>query len=276
MKRNYYYLVAGLQDITLDIHKLSLSQSEFKEELKNELHSDDYAKAEILFYTYDNINLLNLLAKNDKEFIADGVFSREELEESIKEPSGFLPSYMDRFIEAVKNDEDIISGMSRENQLTFLFYEFTQNLPDGFLKDWFRFNRDMNNVLTALVCRKYDIPYENQVIGNDEISETIRKSPARDFGLSAEISIMDDLLNIAKNDDAQEKEKAIDQLRWKYLDDVTFFEYFTIDKILAFLLKMGMVERWLSIDREHGNDLFMELLEELKSSYKLPESFTEK
>ncbi len=276
MKRNYYYLVAGLQDITLDIHKLSLSRSEFIDELKNELHPDDYAKAEILVYRIDNDNLVNLLAKNDKEFLSGGVFSREEMEESIKEPSGILPGYMVRFIDAVKNDEEIISGMSKENQLTALFYGFTQNLPDGFLKDWFRFNRDINNILTALVCRKYDIPYDNQIIGADETSEAIRKSPARDFGLSAEISIMDDLMNIAKNDDVQEKEKAIDQLRWNYLDDVTFFEYFTIDKVLAFLLKIEMVERWLSIDKEHGNDLFMDLLQELKSSYKLPESFTEK
>jgi hypothetical protein len=63
---------------------------------------------------------------------------------------------------------------------------------------------------------------------------------------------MEDLLNIAKNDDIQEREKAIDQMKWNYLDDVTFFEYFTIDRILAFMIKLGMVERWLAIDREHG------------------------
>ncbi len=276
MKRNYYYLVAGLQDITLDIHKLSMGQVEFRQELETALHPQDYKLTEILFYPYDNSNLLNLLSKNEKEFDTRGNFDQALLEENIKEPTGDLPAYMDEFILSYKSDEPVIPGMSPENQLTALFFRFALNLKDDFLPDWFRFNRDLNNLLTAMVCRKYDIPYENQIIGNDEIADTIRKSHARDFGLSAEIPWLDDLLNIAKTDDVQEREKAIDQLRWNYLEEVTFFEYFTINKILAFTLKLGMVERWLAIDEEHGRKMFKELLEELKSSYKLPETFTEK
>ncbi|MFW5706461.1 MAG: DUF2764 family protein [Bacteroidota bacterium] len=276
MKRNYYYLVAGLQDITLDIHKLSMGQLEFREELRNELHPSDFRNIKVLFFPYDNINLLNLLLKKETGFDERGVFSRETLEENIKEPTGELPAYMDEFIDAVKNDEPIIENMSPENQITTLFYRFTQTLDSEFLVNWFRFNKHLNNLLTASICRKYDIPYENQIIGNDEISEAIRKSHARDFGLAAEIDWLDDLLNIVKKDDVQEREKAVDLLKWRYLDDVTFFEYFTADKIMAFTLKLGMVERWLTLDREHGGKMFMRLLNELKSSYKLPESFTEK
>ncbi len=276
MKRNYYYLVAGLQDITLDIHKLSMGQVEFRQELKTALHPKDYKLTEILFYPFDNSNLLNLLNKSDLDLDPRGNFDQALLEENIKETTGELPSYMDKFIIAFKEDEPVIAGLSHENQLTALFYRYTQNLKDDFLPEWFRFNRDLNNLLTAMICRKYDIPHENQIIGDDETSDTIRKSHARDFGLSAEIPWLDDLLNIAKNDDVQEREKAIDQLRWKYLEEVTFFEYFTIDKILAFTLKLGMVERWLAIDHEHGSKMFKELLQELKSSYKLPETFTEK
>lgn len=276
MKRNYYCLVAGLQDISLDIHKLSMGQLEFRQELENELHPQDYANSRILFLPIDNLNLLNLITKQEKPFDERGVFTQSQLEENIKEPTGELPPYMDRFIVAYKSDEPVFAEMSPENQITALFYEYTQTLDQEFLRNWFRFNRDLKNLITALVCRKYDIPYEFQIIGDDEISETIRKSHARDFGLSAEIPFMDDLINIARNDDVQEREKALDQLRWNYLDDVTFFEYFTIDKILAFTLKLGMVERWLKLDMEYGSQMFNELLKELKSSYKLPESFTEK
>lgn len=276
MKRNYYYLVAGMQDITLDVHKLSMGQLEWRQELQTELHPQDYKLMEILFYPFDNINIINLLAKNNVEFDNRGTFSLAELEENIKEPIGELPSYMDRFILTTKDSEQIIPGLSPENEITTLFYNYTQTLGSEFLQKWFLFNRDLNNLLTATICRKYDIPYENQIIGADETAEAIRKSHARDFGLTSEIDWLEDLLNITKNDDVQEREKAIDQLRWKYLDDVTFFEYFTIDTILAFTIKLGMVERWLAIDKEHGMEMFDQLLSELKSSYKLPESFTEK
>ncbi|MFN2394349.1 MAG: DUF2764 family protein [Bacteroidales bacterium] len=276
MKRNYYCLVAGLQDITLDIHKLSMGQNDFRKELQTEVHPQDYQLVQILFLPFDNKNLLNLLSKSEDEFDARGNFEREVLEANIKEITGELPEYMNRFIVSFKDDEPVYQNMSHENQLTSLFYDYALSVNHEFLREWYRFNRDLNNLLTALVCRRYDIPYENQIIGWDDISETIRKSHARDFGLTAEISYMDDLLNIAKDDDVQQREKAIDQLRWNYLDDVTFFEYFTIDKIIAFTLKLGMVERWLALDKEYGTQLFEELLQDLKSSYELPETFTEK
>ncbi len=276
MKRNYYCLVAGLQDITLDIHKLSMGQTDFRKELQNEVHPQDYQLAQILFLPFDNKNLLNLLSKSEEVFDTRGNFEREILEANIKEITSELPEYMNRFILSFKDNEPVYPNMSPENELTTLFYDYALSVNHGFLREWYRFNRDLNNLLTALVCRRYDIPYEYQVIGWDDISETIRKSHARDFGLTAEIPYMDDLLNIAKDDDVQQREKAIDQLRWNYLDDVTFFEYFTIDKILAFTLKLGMVERWLTLDIDHGNKLFEELLQDLKSSYELPETFTEK
>lgn len=276
VKRNYYYLVAGLQDITLDIHKLSMGQVELREELENGLHPKDYEMTEILFYPYDNSNLLNLLNKNEKEFDSRGNFDQSLMEENIKVPTGDLPVYMEEFIISYKSNEQLMPEMSLENQLTTLFYQFAVNLEDEFLSDWFRFNRDLNNLLTALKCRKYDIPYENQIIGDDDVSEAVRKSHARDFGLSAEIPWIEDLLNIIKIEDVKERERSIDQLRWNYLEENTFFEYFTISKIQAFILKLDMVERWLAIDAEHGRKMFKELLEELKSSYNLPETFTEK
>jgi hypothetical protein len=276
VKRKYYYLIAGMQDITLDVHKLSQGQQEFRQELQNELHPQDYQSVEILFYPFDNINLINLLLKTEKEFDTRGVFSQQQLEENIKEINDELPEYMNRFITAFKNSEQIIPCMSPENEITALFYNYTETLDSEFLRSWFTFNRNLNNMLTALVCRKYDIPYENQIIGTDETSEAIRRSHARDFGLSSEYAWIEELLNIVKGDDLQEREKAIDQMKWSFLDEITFFEYFTIDRILAFVIKLGMVERWLAIDREHGKRMFNQLLSELKSSYKLPESFTEK
>jgi hypothetical protein len=239
VKRNYYYLVAGLQDITLDIHKLSMGQLEFREELKTEVHPDDYRLAQKLFLPSDNTNMLNLLLKKDEAFDVKGNYTQLQLEENIKELNGELPEYMDKFILSMKNDEPVIPNMSPENQLTYLFYEHATRLNDDFLRNWFTFNRDINNITTAIICRKYDIPYDFQVLGSDEISETIRKSHARDFGLTSEISYIDDLINIMKDDNIQEREKSIDQIKWNYLDEVTFFEYFTMDRILAFTIKLG-------------------------------------
>lgn len=275
MKRNYYCLVAGLQDITIDVHKLQFSQQAFRQELKVELHPDDYEQVEKLFLLHDNANLLNLLLKTGKPFDEKGNFSQEKLEENIKEPHDLL-EYMNAFITAFKNKEPLMPDLSPENELTTLFFDQMLKLDNDFLRDWFAFELNLRNIIIALSARKHEIPYEYQIIGTGEISNIIRKSHARDFGLGAEIDFMEDLANIVRNDNVQEREKAIDELRWKYLDEVTFFEYFTMEKVLAFTIKLGMVERWLGIDKDHGNEMFKKLLKELQSSYQLPESFTEK
>ena len=265
MKRNYYYLVAGLQDITIDVHKLQFSQLAFRDELKNHVHPEDYILAEKLFLPIDNANLLNLLQKSGKPFDEKGNFSQDRLEENIKEPHD-LPEYMMQFITAFKNKDSLMPDMSPENELTTLFFDQMLGLGNDFLRNWFEFELNVRNIVTALLARKYEIPYEYQIIGSGEISNTIRKSHARDFGLAGELYYLEDLVNLVRNDNIQEREKAIDELRWNYLDEETFFEYFTMEKVLAYTIKLGIAERWLAIDKEHGNELFHKLLKELQSS----------
>ena len=274
-KRQYYYLVAGLQDIALDSHKLIFRQRAFRDELKASLHPDDYRLVKKLFLPSDNINLLNLLQKNDKAFLEEGIYTKEELLENIREPHS-LPRYMQQFIEAFKAKEPIYQGMSRENELSSLFLEEMLQLRNAFLRDWFCFDMRLRNITTALVARKHKLPYENQIIGQDEFSETIRRSHARDFGLSSEFDAMEELMGIVRNDDVQQREKEIDQLRWQYLDEAVFFHYFTIERVLAYTIKLGLVERWMALEKDHGRELFKKLLDELQASYQLPKSFTEK
>ncbi len=276
MKRNYYYLVAGLQDITLDIHKLTFDQLSFRKELKNELHSSDYKLAELLFLPYDNKNLITLLTKSEKEFDERGLYSRDHLEENIKEPTE-VPVYMKRFIVAFKTKEPIYPDMNPENELATLYYdEMLDNTKNDFLREWFAFDLNVNNIMLALNARKYKAPYENQIIGTNPVSEAIKKSHARDFGLGNELDYLEELTSISRKEDVRDREQAVDELKWKYLDDAVFFHYFTIERILAFIIKLGMIERWLKIDKDHSNTLFKKLLDELKASYKLPETFTEK
>ncbi len=275
IKRNYYCLVAGLQDITIETQKLLYNQLTFREDIKNEVHPADYKLVEKIFLPYDNKNLLNLILKTGKEFDERGNYSQSFLEENIKEPVA-LPDYMTKFIIARKNDDPVFPEMSPENELSSLFYNEILQDKNSFIRNWFEIDMNIKNIMTALMGRKHDIKYENQIIGNTEISNSIRSSNSRDFGLNQELEYLEELTNISKTEDIREREKSLDQLKWDYLEEVTFFEYFTIEKITAFIIKLGIVERWLAIDKDHGREMFEKLLKELRQSYKLPETFTEK
>lgn len=272
MKRNYYCLVAGLQDIAINTQKLVINQLDFRNSLMTELHPDDYKLVELLFLPIDNNNLLNLLENTGKPHNLLGKFTREELEENIKEPAS-LPRYMVRFIEAYKAKNPIYPNLLPENELITLFINEMQELKNDFIKGWYQFESNIRNILTALNSRKFGFEYEKQIIGSDDIAMSIGRSQARDFGLTGVFDQLDNLMSISKMEDVQERELAIDTLRWNYLDGVTFFEYFTVERVLAFTIKLGIVERWLSVSREHGEMLFNKLFDELKQSYQLPESF---
>lgn len=262
-----------MQDIFLDTHKLEQTRAMFKEDLKNEFHPEDYKLLQLLFLPHDNQNLLNIFFKKGKPFDERGNFSQEEIEEKIKEPDAY-PAYMAKFILAQKDKEQLFSEMSPEDELTTLYYDEMLATENDFLRKWFEFDLNVRNAIVALFSRQHDLPYENKVIGSSDASEAMRKSHARDFGLANEFPYLEDVVNIVKIEDIQERERAIDELKWKYLDEVSFFEYFTAEKVFAFILKLEIIERWMAIDKTTGNELFKKLLEELKATYKLPEIFT--
>ena len=278
-KRNYYCLVAGLPDIIIDGNKPGETSHEFKNELAEQLLTSDYKLAELLYLHYDNKNLLNLLLKQDNRFITLGNYTEEYLEEQIKEPINIV-DYMKQLIFNFKADTSGNSNLSSENELQSLYYEYVLQVKNDFLEQWFRFDRDMKNILTAVNCRKYGYDTEKQLIPvkhENEVYETLIKSSPKADLFTDEVPYADKILQIAESEmDISEKEKALDNIKWKFLDEHTFFNYFTIEKILSFVIKLEIVERWIELDNETGKALFTRLINDIKISYNFPEEFSVK
>lgn len=271
-KRNYHYLVAGLSDIVLDQKKLSLTISDFREEMEYHLHPDDYELIKLIFLPFDNKNLLNLLQKNNNPFNSAGILTQSLLEEEIKEPS-VLPSYMQKFILAYKNEMPVFPGYSWENQLTWLYYDYVLGINNNFLKLWFEFNLHVNNILTAFNVRRFKLSKESVYLGDNYITEALKRSTLRDFGLSNDFDFIEKLLDIDDNSNIMEKEKAVDMLKWSYLDELNTFNYFTIEVLIAFNIKLFMADRWIKLDLETGITLFKQIINDLEKSYEFPKEF---
>jgi hypothetical protein len=272
MARNYYCLVAGLPDIVIDQNKLSFGVDEFKDELGESLHPADYALLELLFLPVDNQNLLNLLVKNEAPFDKLGRYSQDELEENIKEPEGLLP-YLIEFIEDFKSDTASNPNIRLDNRMAALYYEYVDANSNEFLRKWFEFDRTLRNILAAYNCRKFELPVDNELIGEGDIVDSLKKSRARDFGISSEVPVIEKVISILENKDLLEREKGLDLIRWNFLDDLNVFNYFTIEVILGFVIKLMIINRWLKLDANTGKELFEKLLEELKTSFEFPIEF---
>ncbi len=271
-ERNYYYLVAGLPDIILDQKKLGLSIAEFREELSNHLHPDDYKLVELLFLHSDNHNLLNLLLKSDDDFEESGKYSRDVLEEEIKEPAS-LPDYMQKLITAYKSETPVFEGLPWEDQLTWLFYNYLGSCSNKFLREWFEFDLNLKNIVAGFNTRKHKLKGDKYFIGDNFVVQAVRKSTLKDFGLGNDFEHMERLITIQENENLLEREKAMDTMRWDFLDDRNTFNYFTIEVLLAYVIKLQMVQRWLEMDYETGKEMFRKLLDQLEQSYEFPKEF---
>lgn len=273
MARAYYAFVAGLPDLVLDSSRLSFSVDNFKEEARDYLEADDYERLSLFYLPVDNANLLRLLDDPQAELERAGRYSGEELVSEIKSP-GMLPAYMQEFLEWYNEQTSAVAPHYREYLLTNYFLAAMQAHENDFVRSWFSFDMNLRNVLTALVARRQEISLDEEITGDNIVSEAIRKANSGDFGLGREFPWIEKLLALFDGRNLVERELGIDMLRWDFLEEATVFSYFSIEKVIAFYLKLTMAERWYALDEETGKELFEKLLQELRHNFVLPEEFS--
>ena len=279
MSKYYYYLVAGLPELTLEDSKLSYTVADFKVELYPDLSDEDKKLIDLFYLKFENANVLKLLKDKDAAIDLRGNYSAEELVEfisSLKEgdeiADAVFPSYLSTFIFEYFNataEDDFLY----EDRLAALYYEYAMKCKNKFVSSWFAFNLTMNNILVALTARKFKMDIAPLIVGDTEVCEALRTSGARDFGLTGEVDFLDQLVKISETEELVEREKKIDQLRWNWMEEATFFNYFTVERLFVFLLQLEMIERWISLDKEKGNQLFRSIIATLKDEVQIPAEF---
>lgn len=139
-----------------------------------------------------------------------------------------------------------------------------------FIRAWFEFNRDMNNVLVAQICRKHGFDVKNQIVGEGEIAEQLRTHTAqKDFGLNEVMNDAQELLALAQIDDLMAREKAMDAIRFEWLQDRTEFDFFSAEMVFAYYLEAVMLHRWSILTVEEGEKVFRSLVAEMKQGIHL-------
>jgi len=268
---NYYYLIAGLPNIEFEDRKLTLSLAHFKEEVRPQLSSNDAKLFDLFYMKFDNQNLLRYLNHKETLFDERGNVSKEELEdwlplihENQKINHPLFPFYFQTFVLEFKEAQQSTTHIVQwEDRLTELYYQWAMRCDNKLVSFWFEFNLNLNNIIAAYSCRKFQM--EVNPVGNNEVAESIKISNQRDFGLAGTLEDLHEWQHIADIHDLFERERKIDLLKWHWLDEHTFFNFFSIEKLFAFLVKLEIMERWTTLDPIEGEKIFRRLIEELKT-----------
>ncbi|MBQ4393904.1 MAG: DUF2764 family protein [Paludibacteraceae bacterium] len=186
---------------------------------------------------------------------ADAPIALEQLDELLNEQLSETDKAMLDLLRAPIEPEVLEQGLQAKNR---------------FVREWFAFNQDMNNVLVAQICRKHGFDVKTQIVGEGEVAEQLRThTTQKDFGLNELPGDFDALLGLAAIEDLMAREKAMDAIRFEWLQERTEFDFFSSEMVFAYYLEVRMLHRWSILTIEEGERVFRELVADMKRGINL-------
>ncbi|MBE6213375.1 MAG: DUF2764 family protein [Rikenellaceae bacterium] len=266
-KKNYYSLVAGLKEYTLDADTKGFDAREIVAEILEDLSAGDAAAVRLMYGYYDCENIIALRAGRTA-YNPLGNIARDELADELSSPKS-LPAAMARVVRAYaepegEDAEGLDMTRSFEKALLTAYYEECAKSDCRFLREWSEFDRTLRNVSAAAVARAAGRSIESATIGGGDVTDQLQRSSAADFGLRGEVAYIDAVIS-AVNDEQNlvEKEHKIDLIRWEQASELAGFDYFNINAILSYLAKINIVARWALLSPKRGREMFERIMAEL-------------
>jgi hypothetical protein len=130
-------------------------------------------------------------------------------------------------------------GFNDEN-LTTHFYSTCRKCKNNFIREYFGFDHKLRTEKVAFLKK-------------EETGDYFEEKAA--------------LLKIFGNKNILEREKELDMLLWNKISDIVVFDVLDFDIILAFLAKANIIARWNKLDRESGEKLFRQFVNEVNDTY---------
>ncbi|WP_302605927.1 DUF2764 family protein [uncultured Alistipes sp.] len=265
--RNYYALVAGLKEYALDADTKGFDARAIVGAILDEVSDSDAREVRLLYGYYDCENLAALRAGR-KPRNPLGNLAPDELEEELRHPAR-LPRRVADVVRAYGDPEGEEAG-ERDMNVRFeaalfeAYYAECARSSSRFLREWSLFDRNLRNIAAAVGARAAGRATDEAVVGGGDVAAQLRRSSAADFGLRGELPCVDAVI-AAVNEEANllEKEHKLDLIRWNEAVELASFDYFNINAVLSYLVRVNIVARWTRLSERTGREMFARLLEGL-------------
>ena len=264
---SYYALVAGFREYTLDGEMKGFDVEAILSDVFEVLSSKDKKSVELLYAYYDCENLISR-HNGSSTYNALGRLSNEEIDEELRQPSRLIAPLAkvvrDYVLPADEDGEEVDLSQPFAKALMTAYYKACAASGSRLLREWSAADRTIRNIVAATLARRQGIAAESVVVGNDAVAKSLSRSSAADFGLRTEIPYVEQLIAaVADEQNMVEKERKIDNIRWAELSELSTFDYFDLNAVIAYLVKANMVARWAALDAKVGREMFDRLVAEL-------------
>ena len=152
---------------------------------------------------------------------------------------------------------DFLLSSYEPETLNAEFYLKAEKSRNRFIREFFSLDLGVRNT---------KVEYLNRKLGRPEGTDILIPDPESD---SVEFEKKEEVNAILEGGDILARERGLDDFYWKSADELTVLDVFDLDVILAFVVKLKLVERWLRLDEATGRELFRKLVEEIKENRKI-------
>lgn len=251
MATNYYFLGSLLPDLQIGIPpEIDFQQLTFL--LHTNLTKSDYEKVRVIRRYYDIQNIRSFWREEQLSY--RGNHDEVALEEALLTQSA-LPSYVFEFTQKYDSTKDRLHHFA---YLLAAYFKTEIEHADGFLLDYLTFQRELRLVLTALRSKRLgrdvmvELQYED--VDDDLVRQIIAQKDAKDYEPPERFSELKPLFD-EHSEQPLELHKALVEFQFQKVDELLGIDFFTINRILAYMVKLIFVEKWLELDKKKGMQL---------------------
>jgi hypothetical protein len=247
----YYFLASYLPEILRDDIKIRVSLGDLLEE-RFHIPEPDWKEIELVLLGRDVLVLEKLLSGKTVS-ISHSLFSVEFWQDQIKSPKEG-PEFVLDFLRST--DLRSVGFKEIDRLYAGYFLHALGTTANELVRDYFIFQQNLRNVVAALRARQKGLDPSEYLIGEGEVVNILSSSTAEDFGLSLEFPWIESLI---KAETPHERQAMVEQIQWDYLDEHAGPDPFDFRVILAYLLKLEILERQLALSEDKGMEIVRRL-----------------
>jgi Protein of unknown function (DUF2764) len=257
---NYYFLATYLPTLSLD-KKAEITFEEFNMLLRANLTKADYAKALAFQRYYDIENIHNYWTK--EPFNIYGTMDENEIEDALITGIGF-PDYVYAFMDKYERLEDRLKYF---HELSVAYSQSELAHLKGFVEKLLRFQREWRLVMVGFRAKKLhkDLAKELQFEDPEDpiIQQILAQKDAKVYEPPEDYEELKPIFS-QYQDAPLALHRALSVYRLAKIDQMVEFEQFSIDYILAYMVRLFIIENWQHLNRERGTEIVNTIIEEAK------------
>ncbi len=135
------------------------------------------------------------------------------------------------------------------------FYLKALSHRDRFIREYFAFDLNLRNAKVRYINGALGRAPMQDIVVLDQSEDA--EQPEADPELDA-VFVADDLI---------QRERKIDDFIWEKVENMVLMELFTMDRILAFIVKLRIIDRWMKLDENTGREMFRRLVDEIRGTF---------